>query len=158
MKLRIFLAFLAVFIFNACHFFTADDKKNRQELDTIVDFSSVDVSPTFINCESLIEKEEQNNCFGNTIQQKIGEELAAFSLEVKNPIDEIITVIILINLQGEFLFQELKASEIIKNEIPKLDSILKVSVENLPTVYPAIKRSIPVATQYELPIRIKLEE
>jgi len=158
MKLRFFLAFIVVFIVTSCQFLTTDRTKNTQELDTIVDFSSVDVSPTFKICESLIDKTAQNNCFRNTIQQKIGEQLATFSLKVKNNVDEIVTVIILINQQGEFEFQELKASEIIKNEILKLDSILKVSVENLPKVYPAIKRSIPVATQYELPIRIKLEE
>lgn len=158
MKLRIFFIGIAFVTLYSCQFFTADKNKTIQKLDTIVDFSSVDTSPTFDDCKALINKNEQDNCFRNTIQQKIGEKLATFSLEIKQPVDEIVIVTILINQQGEFEFQKLQASEIIKKELPQLDSILKTSVAHLPKVYPAIKRSIPVATQYELPIRIKLAE
>ena len=39
-----------------------------------------------------------------------------------------------------------------------LDSLLQQSVTKLPTIYPAIKRGIPVTTAYKLPIRILLKE
>jgi len=158
MKLHFFCVLIVFLLFNSCQFFVKSEKELLQELDTIVDFTSVDTSPTFTICKSLIDKEKQTNCFRNTIQQKVGEKLATFSLEVKNPIDEIVVVTILINQKGNFKYQELQASEMITNEIPELDSILRVSVESLPKIYAAVKRGIPVATQYDLPIRIKLEE
>ena len=42
------------------------------------------------------------------------------------------------------------------NEIV-LKDILKKSVEELPAIYPAIKRGIPVTTVYKLPIRIAVK-
>ena len=80
MKLRVFLILFAFLLLNSCQFFTADKNKNVQELDTIVDFSSVDASPTFEECKSLIDKIAQTNCFRNTIQQKIADKLATFSV------------------------------------------------------------------------------
>ena len=54
------------------------------------------------------------------------------------------------------MVDSINASYNIKNRLPKLDSLLKLSIENIPTSYPAIKRGIPVSTKYRLPIRIKL--
>jgi hypothetical protein len=41
--------------------------------------------------------------------------------------------------------------------LPSLKDILKKSVEELPAIYPAIKRGIPVTTVYKLPIRIAVK-
>ena len=43
-------------------------------------------------------------------------------------------------------------------EIPTLDSILNLSIKNLPKIFPANKRGIPVTTKYRLPIRIQLKD
>ena len=42
-----------------------------------------------------------------------------------------------------------------KAYIQFLDSILRGNIVNMPTLQPAIKRGIPVTTQFELPIIIK---
>ena len=158
MNLRVF-SFLLIAVFcTSCQFFKFDKKNDLQNLDTIVDFSSVDSSPSFTICDSLIDKDEQTDCFRTTIHQKIADKLSHYTLQVKHPIDEVITVEIIINNKGNIIFESLFASDSIKKALPKLDSLLKVSVESLPTIFPAIKMGIPVSTQYQLPIRIKLKE
>ncbi|KGL58526.1 hypothetical protein PHEL85_2790 [Polaribacter sp. Hel1_85] len=77
---------------------------------------------------------------------------------IKDSIDEIIYVDLLINSKGIFILDSIQSSNNIKKELPQLDSLLKVSVQNLPQIFPANKRGIPVTTKYQLPIRIQLKE
>ncbi|MFB0939192.1 MAG: hypothetical protein QMB29_09680 [Urechidicola sp.] len=131
MYLRI-LTFLAVFLLCiSCDKFSFSKNKDLQDLDTIVDFTSVDFSPSFKICDSIIDKEEIAIYFRNTIHQKIGTELQQHSLTIKDSIDQLIYVDVLINSKGEIIFDESSTSENIKEQLPKLDSILKESVKNL---------------------------
>lgn len=131
-------------------------KKNLSVLDTIVDFTSVDLSPSFSVCDSLVDKENKSDCFRKTIHQKIGEELQKHVLQTNDSINETIFVDILINSKGEIQFESLTTNTVIKNALPDLDSLLENAVNNLPKIHPAIKRGIPVTTKYQLPINIKL--
>jgi hypothetical protein len=42
--------------------------------------------------------------------------------------------------------------------LPQLAAILKLSLDTIPSIYPAIKRGIPVTTKYRLPIKIELKQ
>lgn len=151
-----FVIFLIVFC-SACNKFSFTKKENLQQLDTIVDFTSVDTFPSFTVCDSLIDKNKKYNCFRNTIHKKIGEELLTYSLSTKDTINETIFVDLIIDTKGKVRLEQLNSSEKIKTEFPELDSLLKLSVAKLPKIYPAIKRGIPVTSKYQLPIKIKLE-
>lgn len=144
--------------FFSCDKFSFKKNIEAQVLDTIVNFSAVDTSPSFKNCDNLIDKEEMSNCFRNTIHKKIGEELLIHEFAIKDSISEIIYVDLLIDSKGEIILQSIDSSEEIKDQLPKLDSILEVSISKIPNIYPAIKRGIPVTTKYRLPILIELKE
>lgn len=157
--LKIFFCFLILLIsITSCDKFSFSKDKKVEVLDTHVDFSSVDTFPSFKVCDTIIDKQEKMDCFRTTIHQKIGEELQKFSLSIKDSIDEVIYVDLIINAKGIFLLDAIQSSDTIKRELPKLDSLLKASVEKLPKIYPANKRGIPVTTKYRLPIRIQLKE
>ncbi|WP_036826489.1 hypothetical protein [Polaribacter sp. Hel1_85] len=155
---RIFSFLLIIFFITSCDKISLSKNKNIQVLDTIVDFSSVDTFPSFKPCDSIIDKTKKSDCFRNTIHQKIGEELQKNLFTIKDSIDEIIYVDLLINSKGIFILDSIQSSNNIKKELPQLDSLLKVSVQNLPQIFPANKRGIPVTTKYQLPIRIQLKE
>ena len=145
-------------LFTSCDKFSFSKSKKQQALDTIVDFSSVDMFPSFKVCDAIINKDKKADCFRKTIHQKIGEELLKHEFTIKDAIDEVVYVDVLINSKGEFRIDAIVSSKNIKNKIPKLDSLIKATVQNLPTIYPAIKRGIPVTTKYRLPVKIKLQE
>lgn len=154
-----FLTFLMVLLFcTSCDYFSFSKKKNLQVVDTIVDFTSVDFSPSFKVCDSLIDKTKKSDCFRNTIHQKIGEELQKSSLTVKDSLDEVVYIDVVINQKGQIILDEITSTEKLKEQLPQLDSILKQSVQQLATIRPAIKRGIPVTTKYRLPIRILVKE
>ena len=128
-----------------------------QLLDTIVNFSSVDTSPSFKVCDSIIDKQKKNNCFRTTIHQKIGAELQKHQFIIRDSISEIVYVDLLITSKGKIVLEAMESSEEIKNQLPKLDSVLRISVDKIPNVYAAIKRGIPVTTKYRLPIKIQIK-
>jgi hypothetical protein len=152
-------SFLLLFIFiTSCDNFSFSKNKNMQLLDTIVNFSSVDTSPSFKVCDSIIDKQKKTNCFRTTIHQKIGAELQKHQFVIKDSIAEIVYVVLRINSEGTLFLEAIESPEAIRNQLPKLDSILKVSITKIPKMYPAIKRGIPVTTKYRLPIKIQLKK
>ena len=151
-----FFSLLLLFITSCDHLSFAKIKKN-QVLDTLVNFSSVDTSPSFKVCDSIIDKQKKSDCFRTTIHQKIGMELHKHEFSLKNPISEIVYAELLINSKGKIILETIESSENMKIKLPKLAAILKVSVASIPSIYPAIKRGIPVTTKYRLPIKIELK-
>ena len=68
-----------------------------------------------------------------------------------------IKVVVRIDRNGNATVVEIISSDVIKASIQSLDSLVKVSVGNLPKLFPATKRGIPVATQYQIPIQIRVK-
>ena len=158
MFLRIFSLFLLFLLITSCDNFSFSKNKNLQAVDTIVDYTSVDFSPSFKVCDSLIDKHQKSNCFRTTIHQKIGAELQKHQLVIRDSISEIVYVDLLITSKGKIVLEAMESSEEIKNQLPKLDSVLRISVDKIPNVYAAIKRGIPVTTKYRLPIKIQIKQ
>ena len=158
MLLRVSFLFLLLLCGTSCDKFSFAKSKQIQTLDTVINFSSVDIYPSFKVCDSIIDKEEKSNCFRTTIHKKIGSELQQHQFITKDSISEVVYVDLLINTKGEIILEALQSSNYIKQQLPQLDSVLRLSISNIPNVYPAIKRGIPVTTKYRLPIKIDLKQ
>jgi hypothetical protein len=158
MFLRVFTLLVLLIFCTSCNQLIGFDNSKSEALDTLVDFSSVDLSPSFPLCDSIIAKQEKSACFRNTIHAKIGAELLQYSFVIKDSISETIIVHLLITAKGTIVLDKIQSSKNINIQLPALDSLLKVSVRNLPKIRPAIKRGIPVTTKYSLPIKIHLKE
>jgi len=95
--------------------------------------------------------------FRTTIRQEISSNLAKQSIQVAQSVDETIEVAITIQSNKEVKLTSIKSSDSLLVILPSLKAILKKSVKELPSIYPAIKRGIPVTTVYKLPIRIAVK-
>ena len=151
------VAFFIILLFTSCDYFSSTKKNKNHEIDTIIDFSKVDVSPSFNICKNLMN-EAKTNCFRKEIQQRITKELQLYNFVSKKLIDEVVLIDLQINKRGEFELKNISFSKNIKEHLPKLDSVIKKTIKKLPIITPGFKRGIPVSTQYELPIRIQIEE
>lgn len=158
MIVRVFSFLILLMFCTSCENLPFLKKQQKPVLDTIINFNEVDFSPSFKICDSIIEKEAKSDCFRTTIHQKIGEELQKQVFTIQDSIDEIVNVSLIIDTKGKIKFEKMDASEIINNQLPKLDSVISASIQKIPAIYPAIKRGIPVTTKYTLPIRIQLKE
>lgn len=151
---RISIYFFLLLLNTSCSYFSTDTSSDIQQLDTIVDFTKVDVSPSFKVCDNLID-EAKNKCFRANMHQQITKSLRKVKFATKKKIDEEIQVILQIDKGGKITLQEIQASDFLKEELPDLLPLLNKTIKKLPTLKPATKRGIPVNTHYTLPVRIQ---
>ncbi len=153
---QFFILFFCSFLLLSCSYF--ENKSNRepiQEVDTIVDFNSVDAFPLFPNCKDIPSRKKQQICFQLEIAQHIYASLKEYQLNAKEAINDTVLVKLKIDTFGITTLSGVQISAKTKKLLPEFDSILKVSLQNLPTLQPAIKRAMPVATEFTLPIVLK---
>lgn len=152
-KMKIHFFLLLLILLNLSCSNLSSSKKKGLQLDTIIDYTKVDVSPAFIECDSL-EGNEKTKCFENKLQKKVFIELKKHAFSVKEDIDETVFLVIQVSKKGKVNFKEIKSSNTLKSKLPQLENILKTAIEKLPIIAPALKKGFPVITEYTLPIRI----
>lgn len=145
--------------FTSCQYF---DKKIPIEKDLLnkeinaINWSQVDEFPSIISCDSLTDKAQQQNCFIQNLSQIIQQKLDTTKTAIVHPKQDTIQVKITVLADATIQF-ETQINDSIHYNKAKIDSILKVRLVDFPTIKPAIKRGIPVKTQFILPIILRKE-
>lgn len=130
-------------------------KKPIIEVDTIVDFNSVDAFPLFPDCKDIPSRDKQQVCFQLEMSQHIYASLKEYSLNAIDSINDTVLVKLKVDASGITSLSTIQISKKTQKLFPEFDSILKVSLQNLPDLQPAIKRNMPVTTEFTLPIILK---
>ena len=159
MKFRIYFSLVLISLCFSCEKFGGikQSKSLTTGIDTIIDYSKVDVLPSFSICDSILEISQKNRCFINSLYTHFSSDLLAHTFDVSMDIDEMVSVKLEISKNGNASLVSIESSDQVKKMIPQLNDVILESVKKLPTLYPALKQGIPVTTVYELPIVIKLK-
>jgi len=152
---RTFIVLFCGFLLTSCEFFKKKEFTPATAIDTIVDYNSVDVFPLFPSCDSIPSQEKQKICSQIKLSEHIYASLSEYQIVTSEIINDTILVKINIDKTGKTSLSNLQSSEFIKAQIPKLDSIIASGINSLPLLKPAIKRGIPVTTEFTLPIVVK---
>lgn len=155
-SVRILIAVILICFFTSCEYFTKRENNNERKLDSI-NFTSVDKAPSFKVCDSIYEKTQKNDCFRSTMYSEITKSLSRQDITVKQEIDEIVKVVITVHSTQKISLKSIEASQSVYDQIPNIEKIIEESIKDLPSVFPAMKRGIPVTSEYTLPIRIQLK-
>jgi hypothetical protein len=84
--------------------------------------------------------------------QHIYASLKEYSLNATEVVNDTVYVKLIVNAEGTTSLSTIDMSKKTQELIPEFDSILALSLKNLPKLQPAIKRSMPVSTEFTLPI------
>ncbi len=148
---------LLVLCFSSCDYF---EKKKvysedilREDLQTI-NWNDVDEYPTFSSCDSSSTKSQRKQCFETTLTTYITTQLSNEIIVVTEDINDTIIITFQISEKGKLTVLDIKSSNLIKFQIPKMDTLLVKSLKGLPQIFPAIKRSQQVKTEFKLPVVI----
>jgi len=153
---QLFILLICSFLVLSCSYIEKNTKRVPiQKIDTIVDFNTVDAYPLFPNCKDIPSREKQQICFQIEMSQHIYASLKEFQLRVKDSVNDTILVKLKIDASGKTSLSNIKISDKTRELLPQFDSILRVGLLNLPTLQPAIKRAMPVTTEFTLPIVLK---
>jgi len=159
---RSLIAIIFIFLFTSCDFLSSKKisaKNESMAKDTVVDYSIVDVYPLFENCKNLEGQEKLEQCFGTELVEQLKKRIVFDKVKGPAAIYDTIYVDLLIAKNNKIEISEIKSSDILKEKIPNFESILIASVNELPTLLqPAIKRGIPVNSQFKLPILIRVNQ
>jgi hypothetical protein len=154
---------LALFIVSLCFSCQYFEKKVPSEKELLakqlkeINWKEVDEYPSVADCEKLSDKAQREQCFFDFLTTTIQEKLAVDTLSMLFPqLDTIeVKVTVFPNATMEFDPQFVKDS--VAYDTIKIDSILQARLVDFPKINPAIKRGIPVKTQFVLPVVIKQE-
>lgn len=151
--LRTTLLICFVFLFVSCEFI---EKQTKREpipvVDTIVDFNSVDAFPLFPECNEIPSRKRQQICFQVNMSEYINAGLKKYPWNAWEQVNDTVMLKLMVDKEGKTSMMGVRISEETQKILPKFDSVLRESVKEVPQLKPAIKRDIPVATSFVLPI------
>ena len=158
--LKQYSIFLVVILFSSCQYFDkqvpSEKELLQKELKTI-NWKEVDEFPSVADCEKIENKTQRQQCFFEYMTQLIQEKLSVDTLSILYPELDTIEVKVIIFANATMQFEPLFSKDSVAYDTVKIDSILKARLVDFPRVNPAIKRGIPVKTQFILPVILKVE-
>lgn len=128
----------------------------QKELQAI-NWNEVDEFPSVPECEKLEDKLQRNQCFFEFITQTIQEKLSADTLSILYPKLDTIEVKVTVFPDATLHFEPQFPKDSVAYDTIKVDSILRSRLTDFPKINPALKRGIPVKTQFILPVILKVE-
>ena len=160
LTLKQYYLFLVFILFNSCQYFDkqipSEKELLQKELKTI-NWKEVDEYPSVVDCEKIEDKQQRQQCFFEVLTQLIQQKLSVDTLSVLYPELDTIEVKVTIFPDATMQFEPQFPKDSVAYDRIKIDSILKVRLVDFPKVNPAIKRGIPVKTQFILPVILKVE-
>jgi len=160
MKKTILTLFSTSVILSSCQFF---EKQVPSEQDLLkkellsINWKEVDEYPSVVSCDSIDDKIERQQCFFQYMTQLIQHKLSVDTLSVLYPDLDTVEVKVTVFPNSRLVFEPLFPKDSVTYDTAKIDSILKVRLVGFPKINPALKRGIPVKTQFILPVILKVE-
>ena len=160
MRKIILILLLLPLLFNSCQYFdnqVPSEKELLQKELNAINWKEVDEFPSIAECEKIENKIQREECFFEVMTQLIQERLSVDTLSVLYPELDTIEVKVTVFPNSKIIFEPLFPKDSVAYDTVKIDSILKTRLVGFPKVNPAIKRGIPVKTQFILPVILKVE-
>ena len=145
-----------LFSFLSCEFIDVKKVPYDQILKAS-EWSIEDQPPSFEECESFLNLNDQKKCFEESLLNLIHSGLMAIKIESPVSFESELTVVIKIDKNGMFDIDEIHDPEEILEKVINLKSQLTRVVKNLPKALPALKTNVGsyVNVKFILPIKIK---
>jgi len=122
-----------------------------------INWEEVDEYPSVTDCEQLTDANQRKQCFFEYMASVIQQKLSIDTLSVLYPELDTIEVKVTIFPDASLQFEPQFPKDSVAYDTVKIDSILRSKLVDFPKVNPAIKRGIPVKTEFILPVIIKTE-
>ncbi len=161
MVYRLLCGFLLAGSLTACNLFESPEDRTRklveEEMQTI-DFNEVDQFPLFADCDETAAKPEQRGCFERTLLMHLSMTLQDFEFRSEEPLRDTLNIDFRVDANGVVSILSVEEHPHLSEQNPEFERIVTGSLRSLPRLQPALKRGIPVATQFRLPIVIQTDE
>lgn len=154
---------LALLLLSFCYSCQYLEKKVPSEKELLdkqmkeINWTEVDEYPSIGDCEKLTDAAQRKQCFFDFLTATIEQKLAIDTLATMFPKLDTIEVRVTVLPDATLEFHPEFPKDSVAYDTIKIDSILRARLVDFPKVNPALKRGIPVKTQFILPVIIKQE-
>ena len=156
---RLSVLFLSL-VLVSCQYFGKEvpskDELLKKELQQI-NWKEVDEFPSVAECEKIEDKEMRQQCFFEFLTSEIQQKLNVDTLAILYPELDTIEVKVTVFPNSVIKFEPQFPQDSVTYDRVKIDSILQARLAVFPKINPALKRGIPVKTQFILPVILKVE-
>lgn len=116
-----------------------------------INWKTVDEYPSVAACDSLSDKSQRQACFFDFITSTIQERLNSDTLPAGYPENDTLKIKVIVFPDSHVEFAP--------GDEPSqaYDSILSVRLSDFPKINPALKRGLPVRTEFVLPVVLKAD-
>lgn len=128
----------------------------KQELQKI-NWNQVDEFPSVATCDSIKDLATRKQCFFDFLTVTIQQKLDLDTLSILYPQIDTISVKVTVYPDSRLEFEPQFPSDSLAYDKIKIDSILHSRLTDFPKINPALKRGIPVKTQFVLPVILNVE-
>jgi hypothetical protein len=156
--LKQFSLFLALLVFSSCQYFekqVPSEKELLQKELKSINWKEVDEYPSVSDCEKINDKKQSQQCFFEVMSQLVQEKLDIDTLSILYPELDTIEVKVTVFPNATLEFEPQFPKDSVTYDTIKIDSILRARLIDFPKINPAIKRGIPVKSQFILPVILK---
>jgi hypothetical protein len=158
--LKKYFVLVVVLVLQSCQYFEKQVPSEQvllaKQLKEI-NWKEVDEYPSVADCEKLSDSALRKQCFFDFMQTTIEQKLAVDKLLTLFPKLDTIAVKVTVFSDASLTFEPQFPKDAVAYDTIKIDSILRARLVDFPKINPAIKRGIPVKTQFVLPVIIKQE-
>lgn len=154
------LPLLLLILLYSCQYFEKQVPNEKVLLEKQlkeINWNEVDEYPSVVDCEKLKDVAQRKQCFFEFLTTAIQQKLAVDTLSSMFPQLDTIEVRVTVFPNASMEFEPQFSKDSVAYDTIKIDSILRARLVDFPRVNPAIKRGIPVKTQFVLPVIIKQE-
>ncbi len=159
MRKTIPILLLILLSFYSCQYISRvpnEDELLKKELSSI-NWNQVDELPHFSECDSVTDKNQKKQCFFDYLTKLIQQKLSVDTLAILYPQLDTIDVKVTVLEDASMTFEP-QITDTISYNTTMIDSLLKARLVDFPKVHPAIKRGIPVKTQFVLPVILNITD
>lgn len=154
-------AILIICSFISCDLFKSKDKKTQELINQEmlgIDWNDVDNYPLFENCDEILTKTVQRDCFERELLDHFSAILQEFEFVLNGDIDPTVYVDFIIDKEGRISVLDIEKDRAIDVQMPEFDGIIIQSLKGLSPLAPALKRGIPVKAKFRIPIVLNSEQ
>lgn len=154
-RFSLFFVFISL---NSCQYFEKQipsEKELLQKELKSINWKVVDEYPSVPDCEKINDKSQRQQCFFEIMSRLIQEKLDIDTLSILYPELDTIEVKVTVFPNATLQFEPQFPKDSVTYDTIKIDSILRARLIDFPKVNPAIKRGIPVKSQFILPVILK---
>ncbi len=151
---------LLLLLLGSCQYF---DRKVPNEEELLqkrleqIDWDKVSSYPSIGECDSVLDKEQQKECFFSSMTRLVQERLDVDTLSMLYPEVDTIEVKVTVYPNATLKFEPQFPNDTVAYDRTRIDSLLRSRLSDFPPVEPAQKEGVPVTSQFILPVILNVE-